>query len=78
MVLLPVNVMLFYNREPHPFVLYIIAGLILAGSIYSYLVTLKAYQNLIASKLFYFILYLCTLEIAPYYFLYYWFTKNKL
>jgi hypothetical protein len=27
-------------------------------------------------KLFYFILYLCTLEIAPYYFVYYWFTKK--
>lgn len=78
MVLLPVNVLLFYNRDPHPVIIYIIVGLILAGSIYSYLVTLKAYQNLIAPKLFYFILYLCTFEIAPYYFLYYWFTKNKL
>ncbi|MCD8518719.1 MAG: DUF4271 domain-containing protein, partial [Flavobacterium sp.] len=34
------------------------------------------YQNLLLRKIFYFILYLCTLEIAPYYFIYNWFTKN--
>ncbi|WP_256463650.1 DUF4271 domain-containing protein [Flavobacterium sp. HJ-32-4] len=42
----------------------------------TYLSSLKTYQNLIVSHLFYFILYLCALEIAPYYFLYYWFTKS--
>lgn len=78
MVLLPVNVLLFYNQPPHPIIIYVIIGLIISGSIYSYLVTLKTYQNFIAPKLFYFILYLCTLEIAPYYFMYYWFTKSKL
>ncbi|MEO8255598.1 MAG: DUF4271 domain-containing protein, partial [Flavobacterium sp.] len=31
----------------------------------------------IFSKLFYFILYLCTLEIAPYFFMYYLFTKGS-
>ncbi|WP_395049469.1 DUF4271 domain-containing protein, partial [Flavobacterium sp.] len=41
-----------------------------------YLVSIKNYQNIIFSKLFYFILYLCALEIAPYYFMYYWFTKG--
>mgnify|MGYP000845318592 FL=1 len=76
LLLLPINVVLFYNKNPHPITVYIIIGLIAAGGIFSYLVSLKTYQNLIVNKLFYFILYLCTLEIAPYYFMYYWFTKS--
>jgi hypothetical protein len=76
LLLLPVNIILFYNESPHPVVLYIIIGLILIASIISYLVSLRIYQNLILGKLFYFILYLCALEIAPYYFMYYWFTKS--
>lgn len=76
LLLLPINVVLFYNQNPHPIMVYIIIGLIAAGAIFSYLVSLKTYQNLILNKLFYFILYLCTLEIAPYYFMYYWFTKS--
>ncbi len=76
LLLLPVNIFLFYNDAQHQIVIYIIIGLIIAASIVSYLVSLRIYQNLILSKLFYFILYLCTLEIAPYYFMYYWF-KNS-
>lgn len=76
LLLLPVNFVLFYNAEPHPVAIYIIIGLVITASIISYTVSLKIYQNLIANKLFYFILYLCTLEIAPYYFMYYWFTKS--
>jgi len=76
LLLLPVNIFLFYNDSQHPVVIYIIIALIIAASIVSYLVSLRIYQNLILSKLFYFILYLCTLEIAPYYFMYYWFTKS--
>lgn len=76
LLLFPVNVVLFYNNDPHPVLVYIILGLMLAGGIFSYAVSLKTYQNLIIGKLFYFILYLCTLEIAPYYFMYYWFTKS--
>lgn len=76
LLLLPVNIFLFYNNAEHPIVIYVILGLIIAASVASYLVSLRIYQNLILSKLFYFILYLCTLEIAPYYFLYYWFTNS--
>ena len=75
-LLFPVNVVLFYNADPHPAVVYSLIGLIAAAGIFSYLVSLKTYQNLILGKLLYFILYLCTLEIAPYYFMYYWFTKS--
>ncbi len=76
LLLLPVNAVLFYNDAIHPIVLYVIVTLILTGSIASYLISLRIYQNLIIGKLFYFILYLCALEIAPYYFMYYWFTKS--
>jgi hypothetical protein len=76
LILLPVNIILFYNTPPTPLVLYIIVGLILVTALYSYLVSLRLYQNLIVGKLFYFILYLCALEIAPYYFMFYWFTKS--
>ncbi len=77
LILLPVNIILFYNNDPQPFVIYIILALIFTGSVISYTVSLRLHQNLILNKLFYFILYLCTLEIAPYYFMYYWFTNSK-
>lgn len=76
LVLLPVNIVLFYNDAPHIAVIYVITGILLLGSVISYLVSLRLYQNLILGKLFYFILYLCALEIAPYYFMYHWFTKS--
>lgn len=76
LLLLPVNIFLFYNDLQHPIVIYTIIALIIAATIISYLVSLRIYQNLILGKLFYFILYLCALEIAPYYFMYYWFTNS--
>ncbi|MFY7811728.1 MAG: DUF4271 domain-containing protein [Flavobacterium sp.] len=42
----------------------------------TYINILKFFKSKLISNLFYFILYLCTLEIAPYYFIYYWF-KNS-
>ena len=77
LILLPVNIILFYNNDPQPFVIYTILAFIFIGNIISYSISLRLHQNLILSKLFYFILYLCTLEIAPYYFMYYWFTNSK-
>lgn len=76
LLLLPVNMVLFYNPDPLPVVMYIIVAVILGAALFSYIVSLRIYQNIIMGKLFYFILYLCALEIAPYYFMYYWFTKS--
>ena len=76
LLLLPVNMVLFYNPDPARLLLYLILGVILAATFISYLVSLRIYQKLILAKLFYFILYLCALEIAPYYFMYYWFTNS--
>ncbi len=75
-LLLPVNIFLFYNDAVATSVIYVIIGIILIINVLTYLNSLKIYQNLIMGKLFYFILYLCALEIAPYYFMYYWFTKS--
>ncbi|MDQ7959273.1 DUF4271 domain-containing protein [Flavobacterium lindanitolerans] len=74
--ILPLNVILFYNDTPIDLLIYFLIAIILLINILTYLLSLKIYQNLIIGKLFYFILYLCALEIAPYYFMYYWFTKR--
>ncbi|WP_298156708.1 DUF4271 domain-containing protein [Flavobacterium sp.] len=76
LLLLPVNIFLFYNNNVSAAAIYSIISIILIINVLTYLNSLKIYQNLIISKLFYFILYLCALEIAPYYFMYYWFTKK--
>ncbi|MGG7036683.1 MAG: DUF4271 domain-containing protein [Flavobacterium sp.] len=75
-ILLPVNIYLFYNDKPSFFLIIGAIVVVLAINLYSYLISLKIYQNALANKLFYFILYLCALEIAPYYFIYYLITKN--
>ena len=76
LLLLPVNIVLFYNNNPSEKVILSIIAAVLIINLWTYLVSLKNYQNLLLAKIFYFILYLCTLEIAPYYFMYYWYTKN--
>ena len=75
-ILLPINIVLYYNSWPIKEVFYIILSVFLLYNIFTYYFLVKTYQKTILSKLFYFILYLCTLEIAPYYFMYYWVTKN--
>ncbi|WP_291114090.1 DUF4271 domain-containing protein [Flavobacterium sp. UBA6135] len=73
---LPIAAILFYNEVSSGIFIYILMFIILTINIITYIKTLKAYQSLLISKIFYFILYLCALEIAPYYFIYYWFTKT--
>ncbi|MFM9826451.1 DUF4271 domain-containing protein [Flavobacterium sp.] len=74
--LLPINAVLFYYDDLSSNIPLFILGLILIINTLIYFVSIKNYQSLIFSKFFYFILYLCALEIAPYYFMYYWFTKR--
>lgn len=75
-LLLPVVVLLYYNTLTTNFVYLSIVGILLFFNILTYITIIRQYQNLMMRKIFYFILYLCTLEIAPYYFIYYWITKN--
>lgn len=76
LLILPVNVFLFYYDYISQYLIVFILALLIVVNTLVYFVSIKNYQNLIFSKLFYFILYLCALEIVPYYFIYYWFTKN--
>ena len=77
LLLLPVDIILYYydpfTKHTPPLFLYTIIAL----NVLLYVYSIKNYRKEIFSKLFYFILYLCTLEIAPYYFMYYWFTKDS-
>jgi hypothetical protein len=76
LLILPVNIILFYNNNPSKILIFTLIAIVLIINLWTYLVSLKNYQNLLFGKMFYFILYLCALEIAPYYFMYYWFTKS--
>lgn len=76
LALLPLALFLYYNKYLTNTLIFIIITAILAINILTYLLSLKNYQNLIIGKFYYFILYLCALEIAPYYFIYYLVTKN--
>ena len=76
-LILPINAVLFYYDNIPKIIPLAIIGISLCINLYSYYISIKTYQNAIISKLFYFILYLCALEIAPYYFLYYWMTKGS-
>jgi hypothetical protein len=76
LLILPVNAILFYYDNIPTIVPILIIGISVCISLFSYFISIKTYQNIIFSKLFYFILYLCALEIAPYYFMYYWITKE--
>ena len=75
--ILPFNIILFYYDSFSKNIPLLIIAIILIINALTYFISIKNYQKLIFSKLFYFILYLCALEIAPYYFMYYWFTKGS-
>ncbi|WP_298221979.1 DUF4271 domain-containing protein [Flavobacterium sp.] len=76
LLLLPIDSILFYNANLPDFFIYFLIAVVLLTNLLTYVISLKNYQNLLIGKLFYFILYLCALEIAPYYFICYWFTKS--
>jgi hypothetical protein len=76
LLLLPISIILFYNPIKSNLFFGILIIILIVTNMITYVVALKLHQNLLIRKIFYFILYLCTLEIAPYYFIYNWFTKN--
>lgn len=77
LIILPIDLILYYFDTFSKNIFLPIFTIALIINIFTYLLTIKNYQSLIMGKLFYFILYLCALEIAPYYFMYYWFTKGS-
>ena len=74
--MLPFNIILFYYDSFSRNIPLAMLAIVLIYNVLTYFILIKNYQNIIFGKLFYFILYLCALEIAPYYFMYYWFTKG--
>jgi hypothetical protein len=70
--LLPLNIILYYNDIFNKKLSQIFIYIILIISALVYFNILNRFKSLLLSRVFYFILYLCTLEIAPYYFIYYW------
>jgi hypothetical protein len=73
--LFPITTVLFYNNT-NKIVLITMVGVLIIYNTITYINILKFFKSNLFSNLFYFILYLCTLEIAPYYFIYYWIKNN--
>jgi hypothetical protein len=76
LIILPINIILFYYDTISRNTALIIIPIVLVISLITYLISIKKYQKIIFGKLFYFILYLCTLEIAPYFIMYYLITQG--
>ena len=74
--LLPVNLVLYYTNFVNSNVIVGVLVIILLINSITYLLSLRNYQNLLFDKLFYFILYICALEIAPYFFMYYYISNR--
>ena len=70
MLLLPLNIIFIYIWEPSLTILYISLGFLLLLNILSLSGILLKNQQYIMRHWFYFILYLCALEIGPYFILY--------
>lgn len=66
LVLLPLISLFIYSNLNSKITLYAILSCFCLLNVISFVLTLRNHQKLIQKYLFYFILYLCTLEIAPY------------
>ena len=65
MIMFIANVVLAYIVKDSQTVIYITFFLILLVNTIGWVTLLRNHQNFIAGNFFYFILYLCALEIAP-------------
>lgn len=70
LLLIPINAVLLYSNLPLSVSIWIALALILLINLVGFASTIKSHESLIKANLFYFILYLCALEIAPYVILY--------
>jgi hypothetical protein len=69
-LLIPINAILIYSFSPTLLFFYISFALLFAVIITGLITSIKTHQTLIKHNIFYFILYLCALEIAPFIILY--------
>lgn len=70
LILLPINALLLFSITPNSIIIFSVIGLIIIVNCIGLLRSFKTYQKLLLNNLFYFILYLCALEIGPYVILY--------
>ena len=70
LVLIPINAVLLYTVPPSLNIIYSCIILLLMLNLIGLISSFKTNQSVIKHHLFYFILYLCALEIAPYVILY--------
>ncbi len=75
-LLLPINALLLFSFKPTLPIIYISVLLLAIVNIIGLITSFKAHQSLIKYNYFYFILYLCALEISPYIVLYKVFFAN--
>src|SRR5690606_28874261 len=64
------NILLIYTFSESKFIVIFIASVVLLINVAMLLYTFKSSEKIITNNLFYFILYLCALEISPYFILY--------
>ncbi|WP_298900702.1 DUF4271 domain-containing protein [uncultured Psychroserpens sp.] len=70
LVLFPINAIIIYTLNPSKPIIYSIIGLIVLINLIGFISSFKNHQKLLLNNIFYFILYLCALEIGPYLILY--------
>lgn len=70
LILLVVNILLIYTITPTKIIILIVFGILFLINLNGFITTFKNHQNLLFNNFFYFILYLCALEIGPYILLY--------
>ncbi len=70
LILLPINCILIYTLEPSKSIIFIMLALLIVVNLVGFISTFKTHQKQLLNNIFYFILYLCALEIGPYLILY--------
>lgn len=70
LTLFPISILLVYTDNLRNVLFYVILGLLFAATIYIFTRIIIKNEGLISRNWFYFILYLCALEITPYVILY--------
>lgn len=66
LLFLPVIIFLIYSPNPPLTVIFTVIGIFSISTVYAYFRIIRKNVNLITRNWFYFILYLCALEITPY------------
>lgn len=68
--LLIVNMLFLYALKPNTLLFYLVILVLVVSNVLALIYSYKTHEKQIRSNIFYFILYLCALEISPYYILY--------